>query len=441
MNLRSFSVLLAFLFLVLGYNNCTPFAVGIVTENASSTEGEGAAPPPAPEILTQDVAKLSITTENSAPVDSKDIYVNGHVSMIPNGTAVANTLEADMKIKGRGNFTWTLAKKPFKIKLNSKASVMGMPEDKEWVLLANHTDRTLFRTSLAFEFSRRVGADYTPRLQTVDVTLNGVDLGNYSVTESIKIAASRVNVTELKATDVSGDALTGGYLVELDQRLDEVVNWRTTRGIPYTLKEPSAATVEQQAYIKDYIQQAEDVLNSAGFADPVDGYAKFIDVDSFINLYLVHELFKNKDAADFSSIFFYKERLGKLKMGPAWDFDLAAGNSDVLEINDPVGWLLRTRSPWFTRLFQDPAFEAKVRAKWNSLKNTKIDTLDAYIDKQAYQMSLAQARNFNVWPILNYAFFPASIVPGTYQGEVDKLKTWLKTRVAWMDSQINPTTP
>ncbi len=437
MNRRVGSVLAAFTFLVLGFQNCTPFSLGTVSQNAVS-ETEDPTDPVEP--LTQDIAKVLITTENAAPVNSKDTYVNGRLQILPDGTASTNAFDAVMKIKGRGNFTWTLEKKPYKIKLNTKASVIGLPADKEWVLLANHVDRTLFRTTLAYEFSRRLGTEYVPRARNVEVNLNGEDIGTYILTEQIKVSASRVNITEMAATDISGEALTGGYLLELDERMDETNVWRTTRGVPYAIKEPSEATTEQVDYIKNHLQMIEDVLNSDDFADPVNGYAKYIDVDSFINLYLVHELFKNKDAANFSSIFLFKDRNGKLKMGPPWDFDLAGGNSDVASINDPVGWHLRTGSPWYSRLFQDPAFEAKVRAKWNAMKTSQIDTLQTYIDDQAYRLALSQVRNFTIWPILSYAFFPASVVPGSYAGEVAQLKTWLQNRVTWMDAQFNPPT-
>ncbi|RYZ83191.1 MAG: hypothetical protein EOP06_20405 [Proteobacteria bacterium] len=176
-------------------------------------------------------------------------------------------------------------------------------------------------------------------------------------------------------------------------------------------------------------------LNSANFADPVDGYAKYIDVDSFINMYFVNELLKNKDAANFSSIYLYKDKNQKLKMGPAWDFDLVAGNSDINEINDPEGWHLKTRSPWFARLFQDPAFVAKVKAKWNSVKAQKIDTMDSYIDQMAYRIELSQQKNFVVWDIMNTQFWNIPL-RGSHSAEVAAMKQWLKLRAAWMDQQI-----
>ncbi len=420
--------------LVNGHVQCTNAifgdpAYGVVKE---CLKVDSAAPQP-----EQMIAQMALTTANSAPIDSKDNYVDTHITIAPNGTSPSNAFEVDAKVKGRGNFTWTLPKKPYKIKLASKMSVMGMPADTEWVLLANYVDKTLIRTSVVFEMSRRLGVEYTPRGDFIDLTLNGVSQGSYMLTEQIKIAPDRVNITKLKASDISGEAVTGGYLIEINERLDEVVNWRSARGVPYTLKEPSEPPPEQAQYIKDYINAAEPALYSEQFADPQNGYAQYIDVESFINLFLLQELFKNKDAANFSSINLFKERNQKLKMGPAWDFDLAGGNSNSVEANNPEGWWLRTGSPWYSRLFEDPAFRAKVKARWNAIKVSQIDSLGAYIDQAAYRMAVSQRKNFNVWSIMGVPVFGEVAPLNSYEEEVLFFKKWLQTRAAWMDREIN----
>lgn len=374
--------------------------------------------------LSQEFAKISIATDGGAPIDSKDVYVNGTLN-------VDQAFSAPMKIRGRGNSTWNMPKKPFKIKLNTSSSVLGMPADKEWVLLANYSDKTLMRNELAFEMGRRLKMAYVPRTRTVEVNLNGTELGTYILTEQIKVSSSRVNVT---ASD-----LTGGYLIELDRRLDGTY-FTTSRSNPYVVKEPSSLSTDQMSYISSYVQQAEDALYGADFADPLTGYAKFIDVDSFIDFYLVNEIAKNVDAANFSSIYFYKDVGGKLVMGPLWDFDLGFGNCDYADAQFPTGWWLRTGSPWFTRLFQDPAFEARVKVRWNQLRNKSADlnSLLKLIDRQAYALELVQAKNFTLWDILNIYVWPNRVVTGSYAGEVAAMKDWLTTRMNWLESQFNP---
>ena len=432
MNTRNIFFSFVLLFALIG---CSGFSTGEFLPDNETAKNEVIPTPEAP--LTRDIAQMTVATVNAAPIDSKDVYVDGHISIEANGTSATNVLEADAKLKGRGNFTWTLDKKPYKIKYASKTRMMGMPADKEWVLLANHVDKTLIRTAAAFEFSRRVGTEYSPRGDFVDLILNGNPVGSYMLTESVKIAPDRVNISVLSATDLTGEALTGGYLVELNERLDETVNWRSTRGVAYSLKEPSAPPVEQSDYIRNYMNAAETALYAADFADPVNGYAKYIDVGSFINLYLVHELFKNKDAANFSSIYLFKDRNQKLKMGPPWDFDLGGGNSNSVESNNPVGWWLRANSPWYSRLFEDPNFTAKVKDKWNAMKAAKIDTMDDFFDKTAYRMGISQKKNFDVWKIMGVKIFDEVTPLASYDDEVNFLKTWIKTRTAWIDQELN----
>lgn len=377
--------------------------------------------------LSQEFAKVIITTNGGAPIDSKDVYVNGTVTVDPNGVDETWLMTAPMKIKGRGNSTWGMPKKPYKIKLNSANSMLGMPSDKEWVLLANYSDKTLMRNEIAFELGRRLGMAYVPRTRTVEVSVNGFNQGTYLVTEQVKVSPSRVNI--------SGN----GYLLELDRRMDGTY-FTTSRSVPYVVKEPSTLSADQMSYISGYVQEAEDILNSVNFADPVNGYAKYIDVDSFIDWFIVNEISKNVDAPNFSSSYFYKEAGGKLFMGPLWDFDLGFGNCDYADAEFPTGWWVRANSPWFSRLFADPVFEARVRARWNQLKSKSGDLggMLHLIDRQAHALDLSQQQNFTLWDILNTYVWPNPIVTGSYAGEVNYLKQWLTTRMNWIDSQFNP---
>lgn len=431
MDKRRFGLIVLVSALLIPFQNCSkPFESQIGSlSDSGGTEAE--------QPLSKILPKVNITTENAVAITSKDVYVNGRFVIDPNGSPGVAAFDATMKIKGRGNSTWGMPKKPYKIKLDAKASVLGMPTDKEWVLLANYSDKTLLRNFMAFEMGRRLGISYVPRAQFVEVTLNGDYLGNYLLTEQMKISPDRVKLTEIKATDLTGDLITGGYFIEQDERLDEVINWRTSRNVPYTVKEPSTLVPEQITWIKNYMQGVENNLYSSSFADPVTGYANDIQVDTFIDWYLVSEVFKNQDAF-FSSIYFVKERGQKLAMGPLWDFDLSAGNVDYSSASDPEGWWVRSGSQWFGRLFQDPVFESRVRVRWNQVKASKIDVLLPLIDKYAEMLGPSQERNFVRWPILGVYVWPNKVVTGSYQGEVDYAKDFLVKRIKWLDRQFNP---
>ena len=220
-------------------------------------------------------------------------------------------------------------------------------------------------------------------------------------------------------------------------RLDEV-NWFRTKklDLPMTIKSPEDITAAQLTYIKDYIQQTEDAILSEDFADPEKGYNKYINTESFINWFIVQEIMKNEDAREKTSIFYYKNRGGKLGLGPLWDFDLAAGNVDYSDARYSVGWWIKD-GPWFKRLFEDPNFRQKVKARWNILKPKEIKEISASIDKNTSYLNRSQQKNFEEWNILNVRVWPNPVAYGTYPKEVEQLKNWLAARITWLDTEIN----
>ncbi len=379
-----------------------------------------------------------INTENGDPIISKDNYLNGNIKIFPNQYISVGVFNAPLQVRGRGNSTWSMPKKPYKVKLNTKASLLGMPSDKDWVLLANYSDKTLMRNYLAFECSNRFSMAYTPRSQFVELVINGEYVGNYSLCEQIKVSSNRLNIKELKITDLTTPNITGGYLLEVDERLGEDFWFRTNTGVPICFNSPDSVDSLQFNYLKDFIQQTEDTLYGANFADTTSGYANFIKTQTFVDWYLINELFKNNDAIFYSSVYMYKDRNSKLCMGPVWDFDIAGGNINYNGNDNPTGWWIKN-APWISRLFNDPAFVEKVKVRWNSLKTSKIETLIAFADSVANGLENSQKENFRVWPILNTLVWPNPAIRGSYANEVEYLKDWLSTRINWMDSMYNLT--
>jgi spore coat protein CotH len=372
--------------------------------------------------------------ETEAPVVSKDDYVKGKITIDANSryeqTAVTS---AQMEMRGRGNSTWEMAKKPYRIKLAAKTALLGMPAAKKWVLLANFADKTLMRNYLALETARRFDAAFTPRARYVEVILNGEYLGNYLLTDQIEIGETRINIPELKenATDI-----TGGYLLEVDERLDEPFWFRSLLQVAFTIKSPENITTPQFNYIKSYVQQIESALYSPNFTDTATGYPKYINTETFINWYLVNELMKNNDAVFFSSVFMYKAPNAKLSIGPVWDFDLAVGNANYNGNNDPRGWWVK-QSVWINRLFDDPAFVKKVKDRWNLLKGTQVNSLYTFINETGVYLKYSQKENFNKWDVLYNYTWPNPVALGSYESEVQHMKDWLSQRITWMDTEIN----
>lgn len=370
-----------------------------------------------------------------APVVSKDDYVKGSLTINANSQFEQEESTFSLEIKGRGNSTWGLPKKPYRLKLDSKTKILGLTAAKNWVLLANYSDKTLMRTSFAFELGQNIGADFTPDGIPVEVVLNGEHLGSYLLTEQVEVNKGRVDITELKTGDIATDKISGGYLLEFDERLDEDFWFKTTKKLPFTVKSPKDINPTQLNYIRTYIQDTENAIFASNFADPENGYAKYINVNSFINWYLVQELVKNQDARNYSSIFYHKDRDGKLGMGPLWDFDLAIGNVNYSEAIGPRGWWVRNGA-WFNRLFQDPAFKQKVRNRWNEIKPKQITEALKNIDKRAAYLELSQRQNFKKWDILNELVWPNPQILGTYDAEVNQIKAWLTTRIEWLDVNL-----
>lgn len=385
-----------------------------------------------------DLVVVRIVTENKAPIYDQEKYVNAKIEIQPQaGGNPAFAYKGDLQIKGHGNSTWGMPKRPYRLKLKDKISVLGMPKDKDFLLLANYTDKTLLRNDVSFEISRRFGLAYTPRSESVELFLNDQYIGVYLLVEKIELGKSRVDITEMTPTDVSGDAVSGGYLLEIDhkRRWDEV-GFDSKKGVMFTIKEPGDKIKQEQInYIRDYVQKAEDALFSADFKDPMKGYAAYFDVDALVNWYLVNELTKNNDAVFWTSVYLYKDRGGKLTFGPAWDFDIAIGNCNYNDMDKPSGWWIRKAS-WYEQLFTDPAFSAKVAVRWKQLKATQIDTMLTYIDAQAKKLDRGQKNNFAAWPILNQYVWPNAEVAGSYKGEIDYLKSYFTKRMNWMDGEL-----
>lgn len=392
--------------------------------------------------VAQALPSLRISTQGGAPIVSTDDYVPATLTLrSEDGQLLLNDTT---EIKGHGHTTWTMMpKKPYRLKLTNSSVVLGMPANKHWVLLANYSDKTLMRNVVAFQLSEWMGMDWTPRSKFVDVELNGVYQGVYQLTEHVRIGTDRVNIPTLKVGDTAPDKITGGYLLEVDNTRDEALCIdAATPGMTFCVKDPETLLdpgwEAQRAYIQDYLAQAEAALFSPDFTDPVLGYGAFIDIDSAVNWYLVNEIAKNLDADMQRSTYFAKKRNGKLTFGPVWDYDLAFGNTVFGGCDLTDGWYVR-ETPWFKRMFEDPAFEAKVQAKWSQLKSAgRIDELLGKIDQQSLYLSKVQVKNFQTWDILSIWVWDNRVVTGSYSGEVAALRDWLRDRLIWIDQQLAP---
>jgi hypothetical protein len=408
---------------------------------------------PAPQVPV-----IRITTENGAPVVDKKNYIKGTVVIEDPAGMYWDTPRLELKmtkdgIRGRGNTTWDMPKKPYKMKFDSKVSIFGLGEDKEWVILANYADKTLLRNVVAMKLSEIVGMPWTPAMLPVEVYMNGSYLGCYTFSEHKKVSEHRVDLDIVGESDNSGDAVTGDYYMEIEQNQDETTCFYTqVCGIPMMFSEPEVPTAAQLQYVKEYFRQAETALRSSNFTDPDTGWQKYIDIETFAKAYLVNELTKNIDGNMRKSSFITKKKNDKFQMYHLWDYDLALGNCNYLDdefgaSDGPEGWFIKDYtwarySPlgyhyqWFTILTKDPAFCAKVKEIWNTHYD-ELKNIPGFIDQMAAYMKDAQKRNFEKWNILNTHVWPNVVVTGSYQGEIDYLKSFYTSRFNWLDGRIN----
>ncbi len=382
---------------------------------------------------------VHIWTLAGAQIVDKDNYVTACMRLHDGSSQpyAAGLFTGTIKIKGRGNSTWDMPKKPYRIKLDTAAAVLDMPSHKDWVLLANYTDKTLMRNAVAMEFSRRVGMPWTPRLRPVDLYLNGVLQGSYQLGEKIEVDVNRVNIRKMADADVALPNLAGGYLIEADytEYIGTDTYFTTALGINFVMSSPSGAIPAQVNYIKNATQAVETAILSRNTA-PGTGYASLFDLDSLINFYLVQELMKNADSPFFSSVYLQKDVTGPMRMGPLWDFDLSAGNADFdPALIGPTGWWVRGRAPWIDTLLKDRNFKSQLVARWKEMK-PQFQSINTYIAAQQVRLNKSQAANYAVWPTLDTYVWPNSVVLGSYPAEVTYLNDWLQKRIVWMDKNI-----
>ncbi len=364
-------------------------------------------------------------TQGNSEIVSKDEYIDGTIR-VEGGRSFPSLEMMDMEIRGRGNSTWFgPPKKPYQMKLAEKEEFLGMPEDKKWLFLAEYSDKTMLRNRMAFELGYVSSLAWTPDSEFAEVFLNGQYNGTYLITQKVEEDGDRVDL---------GD---DGFLLEIDQpeRLSADDVFFTTDEYLINIKEPELTRGDSQyQYITHYVNEFEDVLFSANFADPTTGYAAYINIDSFIDWFLISEITKNVDSQWWSSIYFHVLPGQKINMGPLWDFDLSFGNVDYADSQYAEGWWVQ-QNTWINRLLDDPVFAERVKTRFRFFRDQEaqfIAKIDAYADYLKY----AQAANDQKWQTLGEYVWPNPVVFDTHAEEVAHLKSWFIQRMNWLNNAI-----
>ncbi len=399
--------------------------------------------------------------------------ITAQMSIIDNGPGKVNRLtdtpngyNGAIGIEIRGSSSQGYEKKPYGIETRDASGedldvpLLGMPEESDWALISPLNDKTLMRDVLTHTYARSV-MPWTPRTRYCEVVINNDYKGVYVLIETIKRDANRVAIKKLEAEDISGDKLTGGYILRMDKygiNGDLGGNWMSTyppkpgawqkTWFQYHYPKEGGIRSAQQVYIQKYIKDFEDMLMSSDYKSR---YADWIDVNSWVDYLLVQELTKNTDGYRLSA-YFYKNRDsegGKLKMGPLWDFNIAFGIGDYCNGQDYRGWAKDFNDVcgedqwqihfWWDRLWQDPAFRDRVGRRWRELRQNTWSTerLITPIDSIVGVIGQARDRNFNRWPVLSTYVWPNAYIGYSYENEVNYLRSWLVNRLGWLDANMN----
>ena len=381
----------------------------------------------------EECAVIRIDTEGKKSISSDTVYINTTVS-------VSNTDEQycfeklSGRVRGRGNATWDMAKRSYKLKFDEKVNMLGIGggANKDWVLLASHADRTLLRSALVFYMGQQMsGLEYTSAYAFTELYINGKYQGVYLLCEQVETAKHRVNV------DDSGTDTDIGYLVELDAYAIETPGetYVTVNNKYYTIKSDGVSE-EQLSFIQDYLKQCLDAINSRD----EERISELIDIDSAVDVYIAQEYFKNIDVG-FSSFYMYKKPGGKLYFGPLWDFDLSMGNDGRLHdgssehIYAAVSGY-RQSNCWLYGLMRCKWFVKKAVDRWFEVEPI-IESVINEADRLSYVYRDAIDRNFERWNVtglrINYPpqiFFTFK----NYDQHYGYLKNWLLNRKAWLDN-------
>jgi hypothetical protein len=421
-----------------------------------------------------DIALFIIDTDGKTILDEPKIEANLKIISNENGARnspsdAANIYDGKIGIEYRGAFSQMLPQKPYGFETwdefgdEINISLFGFPQENDWILLANYNDKSFVRNSLIFQLFRQMG-HYAPRTVHCELLLDDSYQGIYVFTEKIKRDKGRVSIPKLDPDDNAGDSLTGGYIFKTDYSDgdDFWVSDYSPEGFDdgsvrfiYTYPKPKNITAEQRNYLSAYIDGFENTLFSSVFRDKNLGYRTYIDVNSFVDYFIIGEITRNVDAYK-KSCYYYKQSVkkgGLIYAGPVWDFDWAMKNfyECIYRNTDGSGWaheIFDCTDPrpdpvppaWITRLISDPYFANKIHDRYYSLRNTILSEsyLFNYIDSVKNVLNESQSRHYSRWPILgeNVGTPEVDFKPTSFEGEIQKLKDWFSLRLDWLDENM-----
>lgn len=422
---------------------------------------------------------ISIQTYGQAIQDG--IKINALMRVIAKSSGLnnlsdsANNYYGIIGIEIRGATSSGFPQKSFNVEtrgaqdISRNVSLLGMPEENDWALIGNYNDKTLVRNTFSYALFTKMGR-YAPRTRYCEVLINNEYQGIYMLTEKIKRDKNRVDIKKFDDVATGGDAITGGYIFKNDNKDADETSFLSNyseRGIPgiqevpfiYVYPKTEELTNAHKTYLPSFINSFENVLYGPQFTHPVNGYKKYIEVNSFVDYFLLGEVSRSVDAYKKSKFYFkdVDKNGGLIHSGPPWDFDWAYKNipegNNQFECyygnTDGSGWAYKVylcnHSPrfagWVPRLMQDPVFVNAVKTRYVSLRNSVLSntSVNQMIDSLRSSLQEATGRHFQKWDILGKATNGSPEVdnqPATYDAAINQIKNWLRIRLEWLDKNM-----
>ena len=392
--------------------------------------------------------------DNILPTVKGEDFESQSILIYDDGTRVQ---EYPILFRVRGNYSASHENKAFRMKYNDGKShhVMrgGKNESpakaKKWVLINSYRDKTLMRNPVAWTVSKRVERNWTPWSQVVDLVVNGDYRGTYTLADAVSVDPHRIDITEMTADDVDDEFITGGYFIELDNYYDQEQNhFLSGKGNKLSIHEPDEEVLqpEQFQYIENTWNAMEDVAYSSNYADRENGLPSVFDLESFFSWFIASEFNGNTDMI--CQVFKYKERGDDhFYTGPIWDADLALENDETTyPANEYMDWTYKKRcstgnwNQFLTRVLSEPSFFAQLQEMWARLRrkgNFEPNDLADDVDSLRNEVRASANLNFIRWPYLNQYLSLNPAVPGSWEAEVDRVRNFVRDRVAWMDQMLS----
>lgn len=371
---------------------------------------------------------LYINTQDNAPILGKENYVQGSYWLDPLNLTDVETVGSKesplpLQIRGRGNYTWTgFDKKPYRLKLDKKASLMGMNKSKHYALMAAADDQMGFlRNPVGYKISDMMGLAWASAQRPVEVVLNGSYIGLYFLTETIRVDKDRVNIVEQPDLITDTDSITGGWLVEIDNYDSDphitVTEHQFDYPIWFTYKTPEELSEAQEMYLFNEMSRLNDLIY--GDKNSTELW-EHLDLDAAVRFYLVQELTDNYESYH-GSCYLHKDMGNDKKwtFGPVWDFGSAIWNDKNSSIADDKNY----HQVWIKELTKFPAFQERAKELWHQFAGQHLQELYTYVDDFAASISEACRYDAVRWP--QYANADEA-------AKASRVKELLKNYASWL---------